>query len=76
MYLKDIEKLLTDLVCRAILRKCHCQGNRVPARIDNIDKQPVDLPLDGLPELARLQGLTFIPAQPSANLSLWITAPA
>ena len=54
VYLKDIEKLLTDQVCRAIHLDCHCRGGRVPPAIKKTARERVDQALESLPELARL----------------------
>ncbi|MGA2593695.1 MAG: serine O-acetyltransferase [Bryobacteraceae bacterium] len=54
VYLKDIEKLLTDHVCRATHLECHCQGRRVPAGLKKAARERVELALESLPELARL----------------------
>jgi serine O-acetyltransferase len=54
LYLKDIEKLLTDHVCRATRLQCHCQGRRVPPGIKKTARERVDQALESLPELARL----------------------
>ncbi len=53
VYLKDIEKLLTDQICRAIRLECHCQGRRVPPGIKKTARERVDVALENLPELAR-----------------------
>jgi serine O-acetyltransferase len=54
VYLKDIEKLLTDQVCRATHLQSHCQGRRVSAGLKKAAQERVDLALESLPELARL----------------------
>ena len=54
VYLKDIEKLLTDHVCRATHLECHCQGKRTPAGLKKAARERVELALESLPELARL----------------------
>jgi serine O-acetyltransferase len=54
VYLKDIEKLLTDQICRAIQLECHCRGRRVPPGIKKTARERVDQALESLPELARL----------------------
>jgi len=53
-YLKDIERLLAEQVCRAVRLECHCQGKRVPTRINKNAWELVDAALEKLPELARL----------------------
>jgi serine O-acetyltransferase len=54
LYLKDIEKLLTDQVCRATNLQCHCQGRRVAPGLKKTARERVDQALESLPELARL----------------------
>lgn len=53
-YLKDIESLLAEQICRAIRLECHSQGKRVPEGIEKRARERVDLVLEKLPELARL----------------------
>ncbi len=53
-YLKDIERLLTEQVCRAVRFQSHCQGKRVPARIEKTARELVAAALEKLPDLARL----------------------
>lgn len=52
-YLKDIESLLAEQICRAIRLECHCQGKRVPEGLEKSARERVDLVLEKLPELAR-----------------------
>jgi serine O-acetyltransferase len=53
-YLKDIERLLAEQICRAVRLECHCQGKRVPAEIEKRARGLVEAALEKLPELARL----------------------
>jgi serine O-acetyltransferase len=54
VYTRDIEKLLTEQICRAIRLECHFLGKQLPARIQQSARQRVDAVLARLPELARL----------------------
>ena len=54
VYLKDIEKLLTDQICRATHLQHHCQGLRVSPGLRKTARERVDQALESLPELARL----------------------
>ena len=53
-YLKDIERLLAEQICRGVRLECRCQGKRVPTRIDKSAQELVEAALEKLPELARL----------------------
>jgi len=53
-YLKDIESMLADQICRAARLECHCQGKRVPPGIKKSARERVSLVLEKVPELARL----------------------
>jgi len=53
-YLKDIERLLAEQICRAVRLQCHCHGRRVPPSIEKRARQLVEAALEKLPELARL----------------------
>lgn len=54
VYLKDIEKLLTDQVCHATRLQSHCGGKRVSPGLKKTARERVDEALESLPELARL----------------------
>ena len=53
-YLKDIEHVLADQICRAIRLECHSQGKRVPPAIESGARERVETVIEKLPELARL----------------------
>jgi serine O-acetyltransferase len=54
VYVKDIERLLTGQICRAILLECHAKGKRAPASIRKQARERVDAALENFAELARL----------------------
>jgi len=54
VYVKDIERLLTEQICRAILLESHCLGKRPPAGIKKSARERVAAVLEKLPELACL----------------------
>jgi serine O-acetyltransferase len=54
VYIKDIEKLLTQQICRATCLSFHCQCRKVPSGIQKSARERVDEVLKKLPELARL----------------------
>ncbi|HTQ56271.1 MAG TPA: hypothetical protein VMI94_17505 [Bryobacteraceae bacterium] len=54
VYFRDIEKMLTEQVCRAIRLSCHCQASETPAGFKKSARERVDAVLEKLPELARL----------------------
>jgi len=54
VYVKDIERLLIEQVCRAINLECHSLGSHVPTGLRKGARERVDSALGKLPELARL----------------------
>jgi serine O-acetyltransferase len=53
-YLKDIQQLLEQQICRAVRLEAHCRGKRVPAQIEKFARELVNSAREKLPELARL----------------------
>jgi serine O-acetyltransferase len=53
-YVKDIERLLTEQICRAIHLQCHCAGQRFPTGTKKSASESVEEVLEKLPGLARL----------------------
>jgi serine O-acetyltransferase len=53
-YVQEIEKLLTEQVCRAIRLACHCQSAETPTGFKQSARERVDAVLEKLPDLARL----------------------